>query len=97
MLTQMNEEGIKHPVAYFSKKLTDAQSKYSTIEEETLVLILALSHFDVYLRGATTPICVLTDHNPLSFIIKFKNKNQWLMRWSLILQEWHLEIRHVPR
>ena len=44
MLVQPDNEGIKHPVAYYSKKITIAQQKYSTIEKETLGLILALSH-----------------------------------------------------
>ena len=83
-------------MAYFLKKLTEAQKKYSTIEKETLGLILALSHFEVYLSGATDPIKVYTDHNPLTFINKYKNKNQRLMHWSLILQEWDLQILHVP-
>ena len=88
----VNEE---HPVAYFSKKLIDAQRKYSTIEKETLSLILALQHFEVYLQGTSFPLRVVTDHNPLLFLNKFKNKNQRLTRWSLFLQEWDLEISHV--
>ena len=33
MLAQIDNKGIKHPVAYFSKKLNKAQQKYSTIEK----------------------------------------------------------------
>ena len=96
VLSQKDPEGTVHPVAYFSKKLTGPQTRYSTIEKETLGLILALEHFEVYLSGSCAPIKVFTDHNPLKFINKFKNKNQRLVRWSIFLQEWNLEICHIP-
>ena len=96
MLTQSSDDEIQHPVAYFSKKLNEAQKKYSTIEKETLALILALNHFEVYLSGATDPIKIYTDRNPLNFINKYKTKNQRLMHWKLVLQEWDLQILHVP-
>ena len=95
MLTQIDDEGIKHPVAYFSKKLNEAQQKYSTIEKETLGLIMALEHFEVYLNCVLNPVKVFTDHNPLVYIQRYKNKNQRLMRWSLVLQEGNLDINHI--
>ncbi len=39
------------------------------------------------------PIIVYTDHNPLFFLNWMRNRNQRLMRWSLILQPFHLEIK----
>ncbi|ESO91478.1 hypothetical protein LOTGIDRAFT_105775, partial [Lottia gigantea] len=36
------------------------------------------------------PIEVFTDHNPLVFLHKMKNKNQRLMRWSLSLKEFSI-------
>ena len=89
-------KGIKHPIAYFSKKFNEAQRKYSTVEKETLSLVLALSHFEIYLSNSPIPIKVYTDHNPLVFLNKFKNKSQRLTKWSLILQEWNLDINHIP-
>ena len=41
------------------------------------------------------PVEAFTDHNPLVFIHKMKNKNQRLLCWSLALQEYRLIIQHV--
>ena len=51
--------------------------------------------FEVYLASSVTPIVIFSDHNPLTFIHKIKNKNQRLLRWSLMLQEQSLDIRHI--
>ena len=66
------------------------------VEKETLGLVLALEHFDVYLVSTPFKIKVYTDHNPLTFLKTMKNKNQRLVRWSLALQEYGLEIQHIP-
>ena len=95
ILTQQGDDGIDHPIVYFSKKFNMYQRKYSTIEKECLALVLALQHFDVYLNATVHPVLAFTDHNPLTFINKMKNKNQRLMRWSLILQEYNLKIVHI--
>lgn len=94
ILIQESELEIEHPVCYFSKKLTPCQRRYSTIEKEALALLLALQHFEVYLGGSSFPIVVYTDHNPLVFLARMRNLNTRLMRWSLIIQEFILDIRH---
>lgn len=94
VLLQTSEVGVNKPVCYFSKKFSRTQCKYSTIEKEALALLMALKHFEVYLGGSTTPIKVYTDHNPLIFLNRMYNTNQRLMRWSLALQEFNIEIAH---
>ncbi len=89
-----DRNGVDHPVCYFSKKL-NKQRNYSTIEKECLALILALQHFEVYLNSASSLAVVNSDHNPLTFIEHMKNKKQRLLRWSLFLQEYNLDIRHI--
>ena len=71
------------------------QKNYSTIEKEYLSLILALQDFEVYQTSSSSPTVVFSDHNRLIFIHKMKNKNQRLLRWSLLLQEYNLDIRHI--
>ena len=95
MLLQDDDEGVEHPVCYFSKKFTKSQQNYSTVEKECLALVLALQHFEVYVSSSSSPIVVYSDHNPLVFLHKLKDKNQRLLRWSLMLQEYSLDIRHI--
>ena len=66
------------------------------VEKETLGLVLALEHFNVYLSSTPFKIKVYTYHNSLTFLKRIKNKNKRLVRWSLALQEYNLEIQHIP-
>ena len=95
VLLQEDDNGVDHPVCYFSKKFNKHQKNYSTVEKECLSLILARQHFEVYLNSSSTPIVVFSDHNPLTFIHKMKNKDQRLLRWSLLFLEYNLDIRHI--
>ena len=94
VLTQMDSEGLVHPVGYFSKKFNSSQTRYSTIEQETLALLLALQFFEVYVGSSVEPVVVYTDHNPLVFLHRMYNHNHRLMRWSLVMQSYNLVIRH---
>ncbi|XP_039514899.1 uncharacterized protein LOC120469791 [Pimephales promelas] len=93
VLLQEDDQGVVRPVSFFSKKFNRYQFNYSVIEKEALALIWALQHFQVYIGGA--PVIVYTDHNPLTFLQSFKCPNQRLMRWSLFLQAYDLDIRHI--
>ena len=86
VLLQKDADDIAHHVCYFSRKLDKHQQNYSTIEKETLALILSLQQFKVYLCGSPHTTLVYTDHNPLVFISKIiiskmKNQNQRLLKW----------------
>ena len=72
VLVQEASDGLDHPVSYFSKKFLKYQKNYSVVEKETLGLVLALEHFDVYLGSTPFKIKVYTDHNPLTFLKTMK-------------------------
>ena len=80
VLVQEASDGLDHPVSYFSKKFLKYQKNYSVVEKETMGLVLALEHFNVYLGSTPFKIKVYTDHNPLTFLKTMKNKNQRLVR-----------------
>lgn len=68
--------------------------RYSTVEKEALALVMAVRTFAVYFGSA--PVVVFTDHSPLTFINSMANSNDKLLRWSLELQKYALDIRHRP-
>lgn len=88
-------DGLDHPVCYFSRKFNSCQSRYSTIEQETLALLFALQFFEVYVGSSVLPVVVYTDHNPLTFLSRMYNHNQRLMRWALVIQGYNLQIQHI--
>ena len=95
VLQQEDDQDIDHSISFFSKKFDGSQRRYSTIEKEILALLLALKHFDVYLNTTAEPVLIYTDHNLIVFINKMKEKNQCLLRWSLILQQYNIQISHI--
>ena len=95
VLLQSDDKDIEHPICYFSRKFIVHQKNYSTIEKECLALILVIQHFNVYISSSSKPTVVYTYHNPLVFLHKMKNKHTSLLNWSLMLQEYNLQIEHV--
>ncbi|XP_068246894.1 uncharacterized protein [Palaemon carinicauda] len=96
VLLQVCEDGVSHPISYFSKKMNKHQVKYSVIEKEALALILSLLHFEAYISAQSGKVIVYTDHNPLKYIQQFNNKNRRLTRWAMFLQDYNLEVIHIP-
>ena len=95
LLLQEYDEGVEHPVCYFSEKCNKCQNNYSAIGKERLALVLALQHFEVYFSSSSLPVVVCSDPNPFVFINELKAKYQRLLSWSLMLQESVLDIRHI--
>ena len=94
-LLQMGPDGNEHPIAFFSQKLNKHQINYSTIEKEAFGLLVSLKNFQHYLDPVVKPTEVRTDHNPLVFLNKMANSNQKLTRWSMIIQEFDITIKHI--
>jgi hypothetical protein len=86
-------DGVKHPIAYASRKFLPRETRYSTIEREGLAIVWALQKFQVYLFGKH--FWLETDHQPLIHIQRANPVNGRLMRWALILQPYCFTIRSI--
>lgn len=91
-LSQVDDEGREHPIAFLSKKLSPAQTKWATIEREAYAIIWALQRMEAWLFGAK--VRVVTDHNPLKFLTLTSPQSARLTRWALALQKFNVTIEH---
>ena len=94
VLTQREDNGKEHPVAYFSRKFLPREERYSTVEKECLAIKLGVQAFRVYLLGR--PFCIQTDHQCLVWLDRLKDSNTRLARWSLALQPYQYTVMHRP-
>ncbi|GFU37640.1 retrovirus-related Pol polyprotein from transposon opus [Trichonephila clavipes] len=91
-LSQNDEKGKENPIAFFSKKLTETQTRWATIEREAYAVIEALKRFDSWIFGAE--IEVISDHNPLTYLTLTTPQSAKLTRWALALQRYNIAISY---
>jgi cleavage and polyadenylation specificity factor subunit 1 len=60
---QQRQASAWQPLAFFSKKLSPTESRYSTFDRELLAVYLSVRHFRFLLEGR--PFTVFSDHKPL--------------------------------
>ena len=82
------------PVAYYSKKLSKHQQKYSTTHQECIAVFMAVQHWRHFLLGQTTT--VYTDHSALIQLLNYKDADGKFARMQLFLSEFDLVIKHRP-
>ena len=83
------------PVAYASRALTSAETRYAQIEKELLAIVFACERFDTYIYGRDI-VTVESDHKLLEAIVlkALNSAPQRLQRMLLRLQKYNLEIKY---
>jgi hypothetical protein len=83
-----------HPVAYESRKLSSAEVRYTTTEQELLGIIHALKVWRCFLEGVK--FTVVTDHCPNTFFSTLPELNRRQARWSEFLQMFDFDWAYRP-
>ncbi|KAI4293070.1 hypothetical protein PAPHI01_2344 [Pancytospora philotis] len=93
ILGQKNQTGVEVAVGYFSKKLTDAQTRYSATHRELLAVVESMKFFKPYLLHKK--FLLRTDHQALTALKHTKNQNSIIFRWSLQLSEFEFDVEYI--
>nr|VZI35905.1 unnamed protein product [Spirometra erinaceieuropaei] len=92
---QQHINNSTRPLAFFSKKLSPAETRYSTFGRELLAIYLAVKHFRHFLEGRD--FTIFTDHKPLTFAIRSHSDKYSPREISHLdyISQFTTDIRHI--
>ncbi len=95
VLEQVTATGERQPLAFYSRKLTDNESKWSTYDKELLALYASVEHFRYLIEGRELQL--ITDHKPLIYMFQQKKpiKLQRRSRYIEYISQYTTKIKHV--
>jgi hypothetical protein len=92
---QKKEDGKRHPIAYFSKTLNEAQRNYDIADLELLAVVMSLDNWRSFLAGSPHKVIVYSDHQNLLYWKEPHKISRRVAREVLRLSEYNIEIRHI--
>ncbi len=93
-LEQDDKSGYRRPVAFGGRKLTKAETNYSTTEKECLAVIEALKAYRPYLLARQFDL--YTDHHSLKWLLtRTKEHSGRLWRWVDKMREFQYIVYHI--
>ena len=96
VLSQYDDEGILHPVAFFSKKHSTTECNYEIYDKELLAIVRCFEEWRPELEGTPSPIKVISDHKNLEYFMTTKLLNRRQARWSEFLSRFNFKIQYRP-
>ena len=82
------------PIAFFSRKLSTAEAKYSAFDRELLAVFAAIKHFRHFLEGRS--FTAFTDHKPLTCALSSTtDRSPRQTRHLSFVSEFTTDIQHV--
>ena len=96
ILSQPDEDGVEHPVAYYSRKFAAPEINYPIYDKELAAIISAFEEWRPYLIGAQHRIQVITDHKNLLYFASTRTLNRRQARWSIFLADYDFELTFRP-
>ena len=88
----LDNSGRWHPVAFYSRKMIPAKTRYKTHDAELLAIVEAFKIWRHYLEGCKHEVLVLTDHNNLRRFMDTKSLSSKQVRWAQELSRYHFRI-----
>ena len=96
VLSQKQDDGTKRVVAYASRSLNKAERNYDAHKLEFLALKWAVTdQFHEYLYGSPK-FDVITDNNPLTYILMTAKLDAMGYRWIASLGPYHFDLHYKP-
>lgn len=96
ILSQRQDDGYLHPIAFRSQSFKPAELNYDTFNKELLAIVDSCKEWRLYLEGTKHEIIVLTDHRNLQYWKDGHTFNRQHWRWHEMLPDFKLKIIYRP-
>jgi transposase InsO family protein len=93
-ISQKDDEGRLHPVAFYSKKLHGAELNYPIYDKEFMAIMRAFEEFEHYCLGTLHKVKVYTDHKNIQYFATTQQLNGRQIRYAEYLSQFDYEIIH---
>jgi hypothetical protein len=93
VLSQKQADGQLRPIAFLSKKMLEAETRYPVHEQELLAIVHALKSWRHYLYGRK--FTVLTDHHSLQYFKTQPMLSSRQTRWKDIIANFDFDIIYI--
>ena len=87
-------ESKDHPVAFYSKTLTEDERKWHSYHQELYAIVCSVKRFRGYLLNRH--FLVQTDNVSSTYILKDAKLTGKLARWAILLAEYDFTVTHTP-
>ena len=96
VLMQRDEKGKRHPVAYFSNTLNEAEQNFDIYTLELYAIVRALRHWRPFLAGSPHEVIVHTDHMNLQYWKEPQKINRRIAREVVELSKYNIKLKNIP-
>ncbi|KAF4476972.1 Transposon Tf2-6 polyprotein [Colletotrichum fructicola Nara gc5] len=95
VLSQEDEHGRRHAVAYHSQRLNAAQFNYPIHDKEMLAIMSCLREWRAELQSVES-FKILSDHRNLKYFMQKQKLTERQSRWAEELSQYNFEIQYRP-
>ena len=92
VLSQLDDQGKEHVIAYASRALRPPEENYSATEIECLAIIWGIEYFKQYLLSDEFDL--FTDHKGLQWLLNKSEPRGWLARWIETYSKFRCNIKY---
>uniref|UniRef100_A0A0C9RDU3 Pol_3 protein n=1 Tax=Fopius arisanus TaxID=64838 RepID=A0A0C9RDU3_9HYME len=92
VLSQMDDNNEEHPIAYASRTLLDAETRYSEPERDCLAVFWATKHFKPYVYGRK--FILYTNSSAMAWLRDTITPTSRQVKWRSLLHEYEFTVVH---
>ena len=96
VLSQLGDNVLLQPVAFFSKNLNPAECNYEIYDKELLTIIRCFKQWKPELEGTGVPVKVIKDHKSREYFMTTKKLTRRQARQAEFLSRFNFVISYIP-